>query len=150
MSHDIAQQTEVENGMLKLLMEGLRSTLAWQVPENNFSRKLSSLRFMAQSFHRHLDRVFVLEEFDGYMKLVEETAPHLSRTVDALKREHEKLRTGIRRIVHGLEQGSSTDYAMFANTCNELLVLLQNLDEHNKKEAALFQEAFERDEGGEG
>jgi hypothetical protein len=49
-----------------------------------------------------------------------------------------------------LEKGSPPDYAMFANSCSELTVLLQSLDEHSKKEADLFQEAFERDEGGEG
>jgi len=98
MNQDITQQTEVESKMFGLLMEGLRSTLAWKVQGADFSRKLSTLRFMAQSFQRHLERLFSLEEYDGYMDLVTKTSPRLSRTVDALKLEHDQFRTGIRRI----------------------------------------------------
>ena len=66
MNNDIAQQTVVEDGILKLLVEGLRSALAWKVT-NDFSRKLSSVRFITQSFQRHLERLMALEEYDGYM-----------------------------------------------------------------------------------
>jgi hypothetical protein len=38
----------------KLLMEGLRSTVAWKVQGNDFSRKLSTLRFIVRSFQGHL------------------------------------------------------------------------------------------------
>jgi hemerythrin-like domain-containing protein len=148
MSQEIAQQTLVENDMLKLLMEGLRSTVAWKVQGNDFSRKLSTLRFIVRSFQGHLDRLFALEEYDGYMDLVEKKSPRLSRTVDALRMEHDRFRTGIRRIVHGLEQVSSTNQALFVKLCDELLVLLKELNEHCKRETDLFQEAFEQDRGG--
>ena len=104
MSQDIAKQTEVENGLVKLLIEGLRSTLAWKVHSNDFSRKLSTLRFIVRSFQGHLDRLFALEEYDGYMDLVNKRSPRLSRTVDALKQEHDEFRSAIRRISLGLER----------------------------------------------
>ena len=150
MNHDIAQQTVVENGMLKLLIEGLRSALAWKVTNDAFSRKLSSVRFITQSFQRHLERLMALEEYDGYMDRLKKKAPQLTRAVSDLKKEHEIFRTGIRRILHGLEHVSSTDYATFAHLCDELLTLLQTLDEHSKKETDLYHEAFEQDAGGEG
>ena len=150
MNHDIAQQTVVENDLLKLLVEGLRSALAWKVTNDEFSRKLSSVRFITQSFQRHLERLMALEEYDGYMDRLEKKAPQLTRAVSDLKQEHETFRTGIRHILLGLEQGSSTDHATFANLCDELLILLQNLDEHSKKETDLYHEAFEQDAGGEG
>lgn len=148
MSQEMAQQTLLENEFLKLLMESLRTTLAWNVQGSDFSRKLSTLRFVSQSFQRHLERVFSLEEYDGYMDLVSKKAPRLSRTVDALRMEHDKFRIGIRRIVHGLEHISPTNLASFDNLCAELLVLLHELTEHSKKETDLFQEAFEQDRGG--
>ena len=147
MSHDIAQQTKVETDMLKLLMEGLRSTVAWKVQDHDITRKLSTLRFIAQSFQRHLDRLFAVEEKDGYMDLAGKK-PRLSRTVDALKLEHGEFRTEIQRIVHGLEGISSNEHATFCTLCEELLALLEKLDEHSKKEADLFLEAFEQDRGG--
>jgi hemerythrin-like domain-containing protein len=148
-NHEIAQQMVVENGVLNLLVEGLRSALAWKVT-NNSSRKLSSVRFIAQSFQRHLERLMALEEYDGYMDRLETKAPQLARAVNHLKQEHDKFRTGIRRILHGLEHVSCTDHATFANLCDELLKLLMGLDKHNKKETDLYHEAFEQDAGGEG
>jgi len=148
-NHDIAQQTVVENDMLKLLVEGLRSALAWKVT-NDFSRKLSSVRFITQSFQRHLERLMALQEYDGYMDRLEKKAPQLARAVSDLRQEHETFRTGSRRILHGLEHVSSTDHATFANLCDELLTLLKDLDEHSKKETDLYHEGFEQDAGGEG
>jgi hemerythrin-like domain-containing protein len=150
MDYDIAQQTVVENNILKLLVEGLRSALAWKVTNDDFSRKLSSVRFITDSFRGHLERLMALEEYDGYMDRLGKKAPQLTRAVSDLKREHETFRTGIRRILHGLEHVSSTDQATFANLCGELLTLLKDVDEHSEKEADLYHEAFEQDAGGEG
>jgi len=149
MIQDITQQTEVESKMFGLLMEGVRSTMAWKVQGADFSRKLSTLRFMAQSFQRHLERLFALEEYDGYMDLVTKKSPRLSRTVDALKLEHNQFRADTRRIAHGLERISSPmDKAKFSALCDEWLDLLDKLDAHGRKETDLFQEAFEQDRGG--
>jgi len=148
MSQDIAKQTEVENGLLNLLIEGLRSTIAWRVEGNDFSRKLSTLRFIVRSFQGHLERLFALEEYDGYMDLVNKRAARLSRTADALKLEHDQFRIGIRRIAQGLERISPMDQVNFAARCDELLALLERLCEHGKQEIDLIQEAFEQDRGG--
>jgi hypothetical protein len=91
-----------------------------------------------------------LEEYDGNMDRLKKKAPQLTRAVSDLKKEHEIFRTGIRRILHGLEQLSSADHATFANLCDELLLLLQNLDDHSEKVTDLYHEAFEQDAGGEG
>ena len=152
MSQDIAKQTEIEYGLVKLLFEGLRSTVAWKVQGNDFSRKLSTLRFIVRSFQGHLDRLFALEEYDGYMDLVNKRAPRLSKTVDVLKLDHDEFRGGVRRIALGLERISSpTDEAKFATVCGELLDHLDKLEVHGRKETDLIQEAFEQDRGaGEG
>ena len=52
MSQDIAQQTEVEYGALNHLIVALRTALAWKVHGSEFSRKLSTLRFVVRSFER--------------------------------------------------------------------------------------------------
>jgi hypothetical protein len=150
MNQDITQQIAVESGMFKLLMEGLRNALAWKVHGNDFSRKLSTLRFMAQSFQRHLEHLLAAEEFDGYLVNVGEIAPQLARSVDALRLQHEKFRAGSRRILHGLERVSPTDKVRFDSLCNDFLTLLNSIEEHNQREADLVQEAFAREGGGEG
>lgn len=147
---DLAQQTELEKGMLSQIMEMLRTTMAWQTRSDDGSRKLSTLRFMAQSFQRHLGRMMALEEYDGYMDLVMETSPNLSRAVEALRQDHDRFRQAASHIVLSLERLSILDHDRFEAICEELRTLLQKLDEHHKKEATIWHEALDRDGGGEG
>jgi hypothetical protein len=147
---EITQQTLVENGLLQQLVEGLRSTLAWKVQGEDFSRKLATLRFITQSFQRHLERLMALEEYDGYMDLVATTDPRLGRRVDALRAEHGQFREAARRVVHRLERIAPTDLAAFNAIGDELRSLLEKVEEHGRKEIALLQEAVAQDSGGEG
>jgi hemerythrin-like domain-containing protein len=148
--HEFAQQTVVESGLMKSLCEGLRAALAWDAPEEEFARKLSTVRFIFQSFQRHLERLMGLEEIDGYMDNVLATNPHLTRAVASLKEEHGRFRLATGRIAQELERISATDYNAFAHVCDEMTEILQQLDEHTNEEAKLFLEGFEQEEGGEG
>jgi hemerythrin-like domain-containing protein len=151
MSHDnMTQQTLVENDLLQHLLVGLRSTLDWKVQGQDFSRKLSTLHFIAQCFQRHLERMMALEEHDGYMDMVAETCPRLARRVDALRSEHGQFRDAARRVVQGLERVTPADTAEFARWCGELSALVDRVQAHSKKEVALLQEAVSQDSGGEG
>jgi hemerythrin-like domain-containing protein len=145
---DVTEQMRVEHGLLQYLIQGLRATLAWQVPGPDASRKLSTLRFIAQMFQRHLERLLALEEYDGYMGVVRATCPRLGRATDALRAEHEGFRTEARRIVLRLERLPNTDLAALGQVCTDLLALLEQVEGHSRKEMDLLQEAFERDEGG--
>jgi hypothetical protein len=55
-----------------------------------------------------------------------------------------------RRIVYHLENVASTGHVTLDSVCEELLVLLNDIEDHNRKEANLLQEGFNQDEGGEG
>jgi hypothetical protein len=147
---DIARQTQVEQEMLRLLMEGLRVTAGWQVQGSDASRKLSTLRFVAQSFRRHLERLLGLEEHEGYMDLVLASAPRLGRRAAALGAQHDQFRTEVRQITDRLEQLPATDATGLDAACAELLLLLGKIEEHNRKEIDLLHEAFQGEEGGEG
>jgi hemerythrin-like domain-containing protein len=147
---DVARQTQVEQELLGHIMKVLRTSAGWPVPGPDASRKLSTLRFVAQSFQRHLEHLLTLEEYDGYMDLVLSCAPFLGRRTDALRAEHDTFRTRARQVVQRLERLSSADPAALDVICGDLLALLEKIEEHNRKETALLQEALERDEGGEG
>lgn len=146
---DVVQQTAVEQGMLENLMQALRDTMAWQVEGDN-SRKVSTLRFIAQSFQRHLEHLMTLEEYDGYMDLVMSTSPHLSRSVQNLRQEHDQFRGAVRRLVQRLERLSVSDAPGLAAVCNDLQALLEQVVAHDRRERGLWLEAFGRDGGGEG
>jgi len=149
-SHDVARQTQVEHEMLGHIMEGLRITMSWSLEGPDASRKVSTLRFVSQSFQRHLERLLALEEYDGYMSLALAASPQLGRMTDSLKAEHTQFRIDARKIVQRLERLPATDHATLNETCNQLLALLGRIEEHSRKEIALIQEAFGREGGGEG
>jgi len=130
-------------------LRGCAQPLPGRCRANDFFPKAVHSPVIVRSFQGHLDRLFALEEYDGYMDLVNKRAPRLSKIVDALKLEHEEFRGGVRRIALGLERISSpTDQAKFDTVCGELLDLLDKLEVHGRKETDLFQEAFEQDRGG--
>ena len=150
MAHtELDQQTLAEHNMLTLLIEGLRNTLAWKVQGTDFTRKLSTLRFITHSFQRHLEHVLALEEHDGYMDLVLQACPKLGNSVDALRQEHQQFRKETSHIVHRFENVSTTDGDSFSRICSELVDLLNKFDAHNKQIVKLMQKAIPQDEGGE-
>src|SRR5882757_56856 len=75
----VTEQLQIEHGMLTHISNALRTTLDWHVEGHNTGRKLESLRFITQSFARHLERVLSLEEQEGYLDSVYETQPHLTK-----------------------------------------------------------------------
>src|SRR5262249_7884404 len=147
---DIAEQTRVEQELLRHVMEGLRLSATWQVRGPDASRKLSTLRFVTGSFQRHLERLLALEEDDGFLGQVPACAPRLARATAALRAGPDGSRPEPRRVVQRLEPLPATDPSALEKLGGELVALLDRIEGHNRKEMALLLEAFERDEGGEG
>lgn len=148
--NNIAEQMVVEHEMFKHIMDGLRLAIGLKLEGHDFSRKLHSIRFIAESLQRHLDHLLSLEEYGGYMDAVVKLSPHLSRHVDALRQEHDQFRKASHHVLHRLETVAPTDQAAFRTVCDEVLALLKKLDDHTRKEVGLIQESFHRDGGGEG
>jgi hypothetical protein len=147
---DFQQQVMVEHETLAHIVSALRTTISWHVVGPDFSRKLSSLRFVGESFQRHLKRLMQLEQADGYMAVVLAQRPDLSDQVKALRREHVQFRKSVRDILMRLKHVLPTDGDRFAAITRDLVALLETLDVHHTKETDLLQEALLRDEGGEG
>jgi hemerythrin-like domain-containing protein len=149
-NNSISEQMVVEHEVLKSIEEGLRQAIGLKPERDTFARKLHTVHFIAQSLQRHLDHLLTLEECDGYMDAVISLCPQLGRRVDALRQEHDQFRQASHQVVHGLETVALTDQTVFRNVCDEALALLKKQDDHTRKEAELVQEAFGRDDGGEG
>jgi hemerythrin-like domain-containing protein len=145
----LARQALVEHQTLEHVMEALRITLDWPVPRRDLAAKLSSVRFMAQSFQRHLERLMAIEETDGYMLSARDRQPHLSTRFEELRAEHDCFRQVFRQLVPSLEAVTSQDATLFDNLCHELRDLLGQVRDHSQAETALIQEAFFLEVGGE-
>lgn len=147
---EIAQQAAIEHEMLKHIAAAMRATIEWKLSGDDVSRKLGSLRFVSQSFQRHLEHVMALEEYDGYMNIVTESYPQLTERTEKLRQEHDRFRETLGRLNYRLERISPAELAAFEENCAELNQLLEEINDHNQRETALIQEAFLEDVGGEG
>jgi hemerythrin-like domain-containing protein len=129
------------------MQAALLATLAWQTEGKTFARKLSTVRFIARCFRDHLERLFAIEEHDGYMAVALDECPHLSGKIDTLRREHDVLREEIRSIMPQLERVLPTDHAQFQTISKQLRQLIKRLDRHAEQENDLIQEALLRENG---
>jgi hypothetical protein len=147
---NVVQQTLVEKGLLQILLEGLQKTLAWKRYRTELSRKLVVLKYLIECFQTHTERLMKLEERDGYMSVVVKKCPHLSNTVNSLRRQHDEFRQETRLIVQDLQRLIPTDQNNLNKAFGRANGLLKEFDSHTKREADVFVESLYRDEGGEG
>ncbi len=146
----LIEQTRVESDALEHVTRALECMLSWTVADDGFGRKLSSVRFFAELYQRHLERLFALEEINGYMESIAKLKPELASQVDCLKQEHEPLRVALRETVLRLDMALPTELADFERTCTQLQGTIASVLEHLHRERELFVESIGRDTGGEG
>jgi hypothetical protein len=146
----LIQQTRVESQALEHVTRALEAILNWTVAEEGFPRKLSSVRFFTELYQRHLERLFALEEIDGYMESVSRLNPELASQVDVLRKEHEPFRAALRESVLRLDLALPTQVVDFERTCAVLQDTMSQVLEHLHRESGLLIESFDRDTGGEG
>ncbi len=148
--HEIAKQIEVELALLMNIEQALRIALDWKTHGGGNIRKLSTLRFVARTFERHLARLRVLSEHGGYMHLVTDMKPHLAGAVLALQKLRDDLQDHLERMILRLEHISPNETAAFEGLCAEFERYLEDLGAHGQKEMELLQQCFAQDEGGSG
>ena len=101
-------------------------------------------------YQRHLERLFALEEVDGYMDDVTESSPELTNQVDQLKPEHEQFRVAIRELVLQLDRTPPVDCASFNAICEKFRQVITQVLEHTRRENGLLVESIQQDTGGSG
>lgn len=146
----IVQQTKVESEALEHVTRALEVAIAWIVEGRDLSRNLSSVRFATELFQRQTERLFALEELDGYMDRVCRSHSELTDQVEALKREHEQCRAAVRQLVVRLDMASSTDLVELDAICKGLRDVMQQMVQHRHRESELLVQSINQDTGGEG
>lgn len=141
------QQALFEHELLKHIAEALRTTIDWALRAQDCSSRLPSLRFIAHSFHRHLEHILELEEREGYLPAIgSRRHADLREEIKLLREEHDDFRRRLRAAVERLEEASPTDYLTVGEVCNCLSHVLEEINDHNQREMALIDLVRERDE----
>ena len=143
----IIMQSAVEHEMLSQARKGLQTALAWQTEGDTFTRKLSSVRFAARSYHEHFERVLSQEEYDGYMDVVTSEHPNWTEKVERLREEHKTFRESWDDLLTKLDRLKPTDQDGFQGLIAGIRELLERFEKHNSAEVSLIQEALNTDMG---
>jgi hypothetical protein len=146
----VTEQCLIEHRTLGHVKAALRLALEWQVGAPGLPRKVATVRFTAQSFRRHLERLMNLEEKDGYMAIVGELKPNLVDQARRLRDEHDVFRATLARLLPQIEQVADDQPVQVESLCDDLGCLLDGVDIHDARETALLQEVMLQDDGGEG
>ena len=140
----------MEHQILEHVKQAMRVTLDWHAPDVSMPRKLSSLQFTIKSFQRHLERVMNLEEEGGYMSEVVDAKPYFEDRISFLVGDHKRFRDRLRKLLPELNAIREWEQPRFVEVCDDLSALLDEIDEHDKREVDLLQESAAVDDGGEG
>ena len=151
-----AKACRSEANILRSVRGALERALGWDVASTGFTQKLCSVHFALKSLDRHVQRMMELEERGGYMAVVGDTKPNLRDRAELLQAEHEMLRERFGQVMTAFEPLprvvalNTSQQDRFVQLCDELDMLLQDLDHHEAREAELLQDVLLYDEGGEG
>jgi uncharacterized protein YhaN len=138
--NDLIRQVSLEHQLLGHITQAVRGTMDWSAEGEGLSRKLSTVRFVVQSFQRHLDRLLTLEEQGGFMDLLLDCDSQRGARVEDLKQQHDQFREALKRVIPRLERVSPGDHAEFASVCDRIRNLLDRIDSHCLAEMFLVQE----------
>jgi hypothetical protein len=145
----IIAQTKAESRALEHVTRALEIMLGWSVVGDGYSRKLSSVRFFTELYQRHLERLFALEEVDGFMENIVRLKPERASQVDALKKQHEEFRAAVRKSLVQIDLASPQHLAEFDETCGQLRRTINKVLDHLREESDLLVQTFTQDTGGE-
>ncbi len=146
----VVEQAEREFQLLDAIARELVSIIQPDGSANNRSDILEKVRIGTASLLRHVERVFAIEEEDGYMVSLAETHPELLHRIDRLRNEHEALRDSLEKVVTSLQSVPDNDEFAPQTIYTMLLEILQRLDRHTHAESQLLEDAYLQDTGGEG
>jgi uncharacterized membrane protein YccC len=126
--------------------QAFRCELQWMKRDPGNGRKLSTLRFVSESFERQLTRTRVVADHGGYMHLITDAKPCLASEVKSLRNAREELQSDFERIIVRFERVSFDDSAGFRKICAELERYLDHLKVHGQKETELLQRSVNQKE----
>jgi hemerythrin-like domain-containing protein len=146
----VVQHAHLEFQTLGHFTRALKEAIRTELTIDDPPRRLATVRFVMSSLQQYVERLFAMEEHDGYFAELAGTRPELVNRIKRLGDEHNALRKSLRQIVTRLDLLPAEDVAAFESICKEIVVVIGNLDQHTHAEIQLLEDAYMQDTGGEG
>ncbi|WP_425398075.1 hypothetical protein [Aeoliella sp.] len=148
-TYDVSQasQSWMEHEALEHVKRALRVTIGWQSPAISYQRKRQSVEFALESFARHLERLMDIEEQDGYLRMVVESKPSKAKQIAKLRADHTAFRERTGELLDEIDALGEWEANDFERICAGVGQLLDEIDQHDRAEIGLLQDAMLLDEG---
>jgi len=143
------RQGLAEHDLIEHVKHALRLALAWDAEEVGLHRKITSVRFCAESLARHMQLIMEIEEQGGELDEVADIRPSLFEAANLLRHEHVSLRATLSESVTAVGRQAPDDPIAFAACRQDLEHLLSRLDRHEAGERKLLFDMYCDDDGGE-
>ncbi|MFO0945787.1 MAG: hypothetical protein U1D30_07570 [Planctomycetota bacterium] len=149
--NDIRERMEIEDKILSHVQAALLVALQCPIERSTAGQWLERICFLGDSFRRHVERLFAIEEDAGYMDFIAEgQRPTLGHDADDLRNEHGILVCGLSLAVQAARNTVPVDLTDLYAVQGRFLALLEHFKRHRDKEHELWMEAYLVDIGGEG
>lgn len=147
----LRERLEIEHTILGHVREALCIALSSPIDTAHAREWLERVCFLADSFRRHVTRLFTIEEEEGYLDfIVDSQRPTLGHQADALCEEHRIILDDLARVLADARSTSVDNLANLHSLRQKIEGVLTRFDHHRVMECELWIEACIVDIGGEG
>jgi len=144
---DIAKQLQQEHEAVLAIVNRLETLAEQAIRDEREPGWGDSVRDSLSSLHSHLKNHFAFEEFGGFMEEVLHALPSLSRQVERLRADHERMLADLGRVSSIAEECATATGPPPRELCEEVHRFLEMLRRHENEENNLVQRAFLDDLG---
>ena len=126
----LSEQARVEFAILLGTEEALRAAFNWFVQPGLLIHKISTLRFLANSFGHHLTRIIAIADHGSSLHRDSEPDPYMISNIQDLRFVLHSFRSEVENAVVRLDFLSPSDKVEFAKICAEFEVVLDDFRFH--------------------
>jgi hemerythrin-like domain-containing protein len=150
-NRDIADRIAIEEEILSHVRMAMCVALDARIDEATAGHWLERFCFLADSFGRHMARMFAIKEEGGYMDfIVTSQQPTLAPKVETLVCDHREIPDLLRRIRGDARATRPDNLANLRSLRQRMRGFLDRLDGHHDNERNLWMDVYLIDLGGEG
>jgi hypothetical protein len=143
---ELAKWMQSEHQALQELNKLIRQHIA-DMPDINRAEWLHGLKVAYERLWTHLKRHFAAKQENGYLRMVVEMRPTLSRQVEHIRREHDEILHMAARILHDLSEVMPEHRLLIADLCARIQRFMAVVADHEQREVMITMYVFSQDIG---
>lgn len=146
---ELAEWMRAEQDALRELNRLIRQHIA-SMPDVNLADWSLGLKAAFERLRVHIERDFAAKEEGGYLCVVTDLRPSLSRQVEGIRSEHEQILMLANRILADIAETTPEQRLLLDSICARIERFLTCVEEHDRREVMITLAVCSQDIGGKG